>query len=29
VSGARTALVTNVGITGAGLAQSAVILGVE
>jgi acetyl-CoA acetyltransferase len=28
VSGARTALVTNVGITGAGLAQSAVILGV-
>ncbi|MGE0822767.1 MAG: thiolase family protein [Candidatus Binatia bacterium] len=29
VPGARTALVTNVGITGAGLAQSAVILGVE
>ena len=28
VPGARTALVTNVGITGAGLAQSAVILGV-
>ncbi len=28
VSDARTALVTNVGITGAGLAQSAVILGV-
>jgi acetyl-CoA acetyltransferase len=27
VPGARTALVTNVGITGAGLAQSAVILG--
>ena len=29
VPNARTALVTNVGITGAGLAQSAVILGVE
>ena len=29
VPGARTALVTNVGITGAGLAQSAAILGVE
>jgi hypothetical protein len=28
VPGARTALVTNVGITGAGQAQSAVILGV-
>jgi acetyl-CoA acetyltransferase len=29
VPGARTALVTNAGITGAGLAHSAVILGVE
>lgn len=29
VAGARTALITNVGITGAGLAQSAVILGSE
>ncbi|MGE0679868.1 MAG: thiolase family protein [Candidatus Binatia bacterium] len=29
VPGARTALVTNVGLTGAGQAQSAVILGVE
>lgn len=29
VSGARTALVTNVGLTGAGQAQSAVILGIE